>query len=93
MKIIFEGTNEQIENLKTLIGKGNKNLPLARQDYQTENLWCVSDVLTQFDCTKDEALEVLEQSLTSDNVMQSVWENINYYGTENQLNIKTYENK
>jgi len=85
MKIVFEGTEEQIKNLKLLIELGDNDLPNIRNDYQTENLWCVADVKSKFDCTDDEALEVLEQALTNDATMEQIWFAIDFHGSDNEL--------
>lgn len=60
MKIIFEGTEEQIKNLKALVEFGSNDLPKIRADCQTEYLWCVEDVKSKFKCDDDDALEVME---------------------------------
>ena len=85
MKIVFEGTEEQIKNLKLLIECGDNDLPNIREDYQTENLWCVADVKSKFKCTDDEALEVLEQALTNDATMEQIWFAIDFHGSDNEL--------
>ena len=98
-KIIFEGTEEQIKNLKKLIGNklfsflikmlliehGDNDLPKIRDDYQKENLWCVEDVQSKFKCTKEEALEVLEQALTNEATMEQIWYAIDFHGEDNEL--------
>ena len=87
MKIIFEGNSEQIENIKKLVEqmKDRIELPIPREDYQTENLWCVEDVKSKFKCTDDEALEVLEQALTNDATMEQIWFAIDFHAEENEL--------
>ena len=85
MKIIFEGTEEQIKNLKLLVEHGDNDLPEIRNNYQKENLWCVEDVKSNFKCTDDEALEVLEQALTNDATMEQIWFAINFHAEENGL--------
>ena len=82
MKIIFEGTEEQIKNLKLLVEHGDNDLPKIRNDYQKENLWCVEDVKSKFKCTDDEALEVLEQALTNDATMEQIWFAIDFHAEE-----------
>lgn len=85
MKILFEGTAEQIKNLKLLIEHKNNNLPTLREDYQIENLWCIKDVTLKFNCTNEEALEVLKQALTNDATMQQIWYAIDFHGEDNEL--------
>ena len=91
MKIVFEGTEMEIENLRTLIKKAKSvysgsrtdkdKLPKIREDYQTGNLWTVAD-MENYDCTDEEALEVLESALTSESTMSCIWDNIDYYAEE-----------
>ena len=84
-KIIFEGTEEQINNLMKLHSDfllpsfkdkdGNnvlRNLPDIKENYQTENLWCVGD-MENWDCTREQALEVLHDALTNDATMEQIW--------------------
>jgi|TARA_R110002096_G_scaffold99456_2_gene220322 hypothetical protein len=88
MKIILEGTAEQIKNLNLLIDEGNNDLPKINESYQIENLWSVSD-MQDWDCTDDEALEVLEQALTNDATMEQIWFAIDYHARYNGLKHST----
>jgi hypothetical protein len=87
MKIILEGTPEQIKNLNLLIDEGNNDLPKINESYQIENLWSVSD-MQDWDCTDDEALEVLEQALTNDATMEQIWRAIDYHARDNGIQLK-----
>jgi hypothetical protein len=82
MKLIFEGTDEQIKNLKALVEFESNDLPKIREDYQTENLWCVEDVKSKFKCDNDDALEVLESALTNDATMEQIWCAIEFHAEE-----------
>jgi hypothetical protein len=82
MKIIFEGTEDQIKNLKALVEFGSNDLPKIREDYQTENLWCIEDVKSKFKCDDDEALEVLESALTNEATMEQIWYAIEFHAEE-----------
>jgi len=82
MKLIFEGTEEQIKHLKAIVEFGNNDLPKIREDYQTENLWCIEDVKSKFKCDDDDALEVLESALTNDATMEQIWYAIEFYAEE-----------
>ena len=50
-----------------------------------DNLWTTEDVFAFFDCTEDEAQEVLYDALTNEATMEQVWFAIDYHGTENEL--------
>lgn len=89
-KIVFEGTEEQIENLKRLVVEknyyniGSNILPKMREDYQTENLWSVSD-MQDWDCTDEEALEVLHEALTNDATIEQIWFAIDFHAGDKGL--------
>ena len=86
-KIVFEGTEEQIENLKRLVVEkkyyniGSNDLPEMREDYQTENLWCVAD-MEIYDCTKEQALDILHDALTNDATMEQIWFAIDFHAED-----------
>lgn len=86
-KIIFEGTESQIELLKEyfeILKKGHNEdrLPILREDYQTENLWCIEDVKSKFNCTDEKALEVLEQALTNEATIDQICFAINFHAED-----------
>ena len=81
-RIVLEGTQEQIKNALELLNKGNKDLPTARTDYQTENLWTVEDAQHKFKCDKDEALELLHSALTNEATMEQIWLSIDMLGED-----------
>lgn len=82
-KIVFEGTEQEITNLKALINgiEFFAPLPKMREDYQTGNLWSVAD-MEGYDCTREQALEVLEQALTNDATMEQIWYAIHFHAEE-----------
>jgi hypothetical protein len=102
MKIVLEGTAEEIENLMTLIEeaesvrsggrKGKDKLPTVRKDYQTENLWCVEDVTTKYDCDSKKALLILERALMNDATMEQIWFAIDHHAEDYGVDIHE-ENK
>lgn len=89
-RIVFEGTKEQIARLKRLVLDWGTKMPTMREDYQTGNLWCVAD-MENYDCTPEEALEVLEQALTNDATMEQIWYAINFHAEEMGLKRKDEE--
>ena len=44
--------------------------------FQVENLWSLPDVMDNYDCSKEEAMDLLEQTLTNDHVMETIWESM-----------------
>ena len=55
---------------------------LKAKGYFVDNLWHVDDVKMLFECTDDQAQEVLDNSLTADNLYNTVWDHINYYAED-----------
>jgi hypothetical protein len=88
MKILFEGTESQITNLLDLIAWSSLDLPATRRDYQTANLWCTRDVKSKYECTEEEALEVLEEALTNPAIMEYIWFAIGEVAEEFELQPK-----
>ena len=89
-KIVFEGTKEQIENLKKLVSDtmDTVSFPNVREDYQTANLWCVEDVQVNYECDEDEAMQVLEEALTNDATMEQIWFAIHHHAENMGLERK-----
>lgn len=91
-KVVFEGTLEQVANLIKLVRKQRgHNLPKIKTNYQTENLWSVEDVISNYECSDDEALEVLEAALTNEATMDQIWFAIHFHADE--LGLKRREEK
>jgi hypothetical protein len=51
---------------------------LEKEGYFVDNLWCIEDVMLNYDCTEEEAQEVLSNALQNDATMQQIWEAISY---------------
>ncbi len=87
MKVILNGTDEQVHNLKELIkefkSNGDTMLPDLREDYQIKYLWSTADVQDRFECTDEEALIILEKALTMPSVMEQIWFSIEYLSKNN----------
>jgi hypothetical protein len=82
--------NKVIELFNTL--KTPKvDLPELKLDYQTYNLWCVEDVTIDYECTDEQALEVLEAALTNDSTMDHIWYAINFHAEDMGLKRKEEE--
>ena len=72
-RIVFEGTEQEIENLRLLLSHGDNDLPKIVTHYQTENLWSIWDAKAKFDCTDEEAMLVIEKALTNGATMEQIW--------------------
>jgi len=61
---------------------------LRSEGYFVDNLWHVSDVQNNFECTEEEAQDVLDGALNNEATMERIWFAINYHAQENGLNRK-----
>jgi hypothetical protein len=66
-----------IENAKEL---------LKREGYYVDNLWQTCDVTLNYDCTEEEAQDVLNKSLTNDATYEQIWMSIGYVAES--MNLK-----
>ena len=63
---------------------------LKERGYFVGNLWTIDDVQSRFNCTDDEAQEVLEQALTNDATMEQIWLAIQFHGEDNELEVAQF---
>ncbi len=61
---------------------------LRKAGYQVDNLWHIEDVKVNYDCTDDEAMEVLEKALGSSSTIERIWFVVDYVARENNLEEK-----
>lgn len=66
----------EIENAKQL---------LKRNGYYVGNLWQTCDVTMNYDCTEEQAQEVLDGVLTDDYISQQIFEGITMYADNLKL--------
>lgn len=66
-----------IENAKEL---------LKREGYYVDNLWQTCDVTLNYNCTEEEAQDVLNKSLTNDATYEQIWMSIGYVAES--MNLK-----
>ncbi len=87
MRIVFEGTANQIENLKDLLKGGYEtdDFPTLREDYQTENLWSIVDVTGNYDCNDEDAMIVLEEAMQNNATIDQIWESIEVAADYNNI--------
>lgn len=64
---------------------------LKSNGYYVENLWHIDDVKGKFDCTDEQAMEVLNKSLENEATMEQVWYSIREFGDMNGLTEKEEE--
>ena len=61
---------------------------LTENGFYTGNLWSVDDVQANYDCTQEEAQEVLDGALNNEATMEQIWYAINFHAQENGLERK-----
>ena len=61
---------------------------LEEQGYQVENLWNIADVKGNFNCTDEEAMNVLIGALQNEATMEQIWYAISSHAEENGLEQK-----
>jgi len=58
---------------------------LTEKGFYTGNLWCVEDVQSKYNCTEEEAQEVLDDALQNDATMEQIWFAIDFHAEEQGL--------
>lgn len=61
---------------------------LLKAGYQVDNLWTIRDVQDNYECTKDQAMEVLIQALTNHATMEQIWFAVDFHAEDNGLKSK-----
>ncbi len=74
-----KSTQKKIEEAKAL---------LKKHGYQVDNLWCVDDVKHKYNCTDEEAYDVLYGALTNDATMEQIWLAIDIHAEADGLEPK-----
>jgi hypothetical protein len=83
-KIIFDNEDKNFESSQV-----EKALQTLKDNgYCVDYIWQVADVKNKFECTDDEAYEVLDKALQNDSVMDSIWFAIDFHGEDNGLKYK-----
>lgn len=57
--------------------------------YYVDNLWQTKDVKMNYDCTEEQAQDILEKALNNDGTMAQQWFSIRYYAE--MINLKSKE--
>jgi hypothetical protein len=71
----YEPSREEIaDNVFQLIHMSKLNLHDA--GYFTSNLWHIDDVMESFECTEEQAMDVLQEVMTNGEVIHSIFEEI-----------------
>lgn len=61
---------------------------LRSAGYQVANLWHIDDVKGTYNCTDEEAMQVLEDALTNPRIMEEVHYTISVHADDKGLKVK-----
>ncbi len=61
---------------------------LIEAGYFVDNLWTIRDVQDKFECDNETATGILNNALTSEYIVENVFEQIDYYATCKNLTEK-----
>ena len=61
---------------------------LRKAGFYVDNLWSVYDVQGGFDCSKADAMEVLDSALNNEATKEQIWFAIKFHGEEKNLTRK-----
>lgn len=84
------GEFEELRPTEHSIVEGAKKV-LEERGYYCGNLWSVEDVQSIFECTNDEAYEVLDGALQNEATMEQIWFAIRFHGEDENLTEKDEE--
>jgi hypothetical protein len=55
---------EEVENAKLI---------LKKYGYYTDNLWHIDDVMNNYDCDEDTAMDILHSTMRNDATIEQIW--------------------
>jgi hypothetical protein len=74
-----------------MINKTEKALNLLSEEgYYVKNLWGLDDVMIGWECTKEQALEILDKTFDNEYVNETIFDIININARE--MNLTSKEN-
>lgn len=59
--------------------------------FYTDNLWSIEDVKSQYECTDEQAYQVLDEAFNNDRAMEYIWEAIDSAANYNDLLLDSEE--
>jgi len=73
-QIEIDYLRDEVKRLKEKLNDGATARALLRsKGYFVENLWCVDDVMENYECNRGKAYEVLEKAMTNEATMQQIF--------------------
>lgn len=55
---------------------------LKKNGYQVDNLWCIEDVKSNYDCSDEDAYGIIYAALTNDATMEQIWFAIDFHAED-----------
>lgn len=87
----IDASESYLYELKTIKIKEALDI-LEYYGYYVRNLWSTQDVQTKFECTEEEALDVLEDAVSGEWIIEQINERISYCGEREGLEEKVQDN-
>ena len=78
----FTTTNKDVLKDNSLNREQQAKDTLEKMGYQVNNLWHIDDVKSRFECTDDEAMDVLIAALANEATMEQIWLALEYEAEE-----------
>ena len=73
-QIEIDYLRDEVARLKRELNDVDKaRAMLKAKGYFTDNLWCISDVITNYDCSNDDAQRVLLNAMTSEATIDHIY--------------------
>lgn len=85
MRILFEGTESQVRDLRLVMASTKIDMPKILENYALDCLWHASDVRTFYDCSEEEAIDIIHDALSRDSVTDEVYKAIEDMADEKGL--------
>lgn len=85
MRILFEGTESQVRDLRLVMASTKIDMPKILENYALDCLWHASNVRMFYDCSEEEAIDIIHDALSRDSVADEVYKAIEDMADEKGL--------
>jgi len=83
-RIIIKDSDDKVVAVVTEIIEGMGNVQKEKEaretlhefDFAVGNLWCADDVTTKYDCSKEQARDIINRALINEATMTQIWASI-----------------
>ena len=81
--------NQLIMNQKEIAMKVNEAKEfLKSKGYYVDNLWQIDDAKSVFQCTNEQAYEIMDKVMNNERIMNEIWETITIIGEDFGYKLK-----